>query len=118
MSGLGIAGDALPLLAGLTTLGAVLLGLAAWLGRWRLWLAGYALIVLALATAFFFRDPPRPGERGPSVFLSSADGRVVGVERLHDPRYVQRSPVGGVVDRVEHSPGPFAPARSGRAAIS
>lgn len=134
MTGLGIASDALPLLAGLTTLGAVLLGLAAWLGRWRLWLAGYALIVLALATAFFFRDPDRPGERGPSVFLSPADGRVVGVERVHEPRYVrgeairvaiylglldvhvQRSPVGGVVDRMEHSPGRFAPAWSDRAA--
>lgn len=133
MSGLGIAGDALPLLAALTGLALLLMGIAAWRGRWTLWLAGYSIAVLVLLVAFFFRDPVRGGERGPSIFLSPADGRVVGVERVLEPEYlerdairvsiylalydvhVQRSPVNGVVDYVERRAGRFAPAWSDRA---
>lgn len=134
MTGLAIAADATPLLAGLTLLALALFFLASWLGRWPLWLAGYALVVLAVAVAFFFRDPVRVGDRGPDLVLAPADGRVVAVERLVEPEYlggeairiaiylalydvhVQRSPVDGVVDYVERRAGSFAPAWSGRAA--
>lgn len=133
MSGLAIAGDALPLLTALAALALVLFFLASWFGRWRLWLAGYSIALLALATAFFFRDPVRVGERGPDLFLAPADGRVVAVERVPEPAYiggdatlvaiylglydvhVQRSPVDGVVDYVARQAGAFSPAWSDRA---
>lgn len=134
MTGLGIASDAVPIMAGLTVVAVLLFILASWRGRWPLWLAAYFITLLVLATAFFFRDPARPGERGPYVFLAPADGRIVSVERVPEPDYlqddairvsiylglydvhVQRSPVAGVVDYVEHRPGRFAPAWSERAA--
>ncbi len=134
MSGLGIAGDAVPLLTGLAALALLLFVLASWLGRWGIWTLGYAAAVLALAVAFFFRDPARAGDRGPDLFIAPADGRVVEIERVPHPEYlgreavlvaiylglldvhVQRSPVDGVVDYVDHRPGRFAPAWSERAA--
>ncbi len=133
MSGLGIAGDGVGLLTGLAVLALLLFILGSWLGRWRIWIIGYATAVLALALAFFFRDPARAGDRGPDLFLAPADGRVVEVERIADPEYlgheailvaiylglldvhVQRSPVAGVVDLVDHRPGGFAPTWSERA---
>lgn len=133
MTGLGIAADAAPLLMGLAVLALTLFFLASWLGRWPLWLAAYSFVVLAVATAFFFRDPVRVGERGPQVVVAPADGRVVAVDSLVEPDYiggdairiaiylalydvhVQRSPVDGVVDHVQHRAGGFAPAWSGRA---
>lgn len=133
MTGFGIAGDAVPLLSALTALALLFFLLGSWRGRWPFWLAGYSLLLLALATAFFFRDPVRVGERGPHLFLAPADGRVVDVERVPEPGYlrgdairvgiylglydvhIQRSPVDGVVDYVERRPGGFAPAWSDRA---
>lgn len=133
MNGLGIAADAAPLLVGLAILALALFLLASWLGRWPLWLAGYGLVVLAVATAFFFRDPVRVGERGPQVIVAPADGRVMVVDSLVEPDYlggdairiaiylalydvhVQRSPVDGVVDFVQYRAGSFAPAWSDRA---
>ena len=34
---------------------------------WGLWLAAFVLLLLALWVAYFFRDPERTGERGPST---------------------------------------------------
>lgn len=134
MSGLGIAADAhipIALLAGLSLL--LLVG-ATWAGRWWLWVAGWSVAVVTLAVAFFFRDPARSGDRGPALYLAPADGRVLAVEQVMEPDYledpatrisiflslfdvhVQRSPVAGVVERVEHRPGRFAAAWSETAA--
>lgn len=134
MTGLAIAADAAPLVVGLAALAVALFLLASWLGRWPLWLAGYGAVVLAVAIAFFFRDPDRVGERGPNIITAAADGRIVAVERVDEPEYlggesiriaiylalydvhVQRSPVDGVVDYVERREGRFAAAWSDRAA--
>lgn len=128
MNGLTLAPDAYILLAVLASAGVVLLVLAARVGRWPLWLTGWAVLVCALAVAFFFRDPERTGERGPTVYVAPADGRVVEVARVVEERYdhgeairvsiflslfdvhVQRSPVRGVVEYVEHRPGRFGAA--------
>jgi phosphatidylserine decarboxylase len=72
----------------------------------------------------FFRDPPRqiPGEIG--VVLSPADGRIVSVEKVHDPylerdalkisvfmnvfnAHSNRSPVDGTVEKTWYFPGKF-----------
>lgn len=133
MNAFGIAPDGFILFGGLALLALTLFVLAFRLGRWWLWVSGYALAALALAIAFFFRDPTRVGQRGPHLYLSPADGRVLAIERVFEPEYldtaairvsiylsllnvhVQRSPVDGVVDYVEHRAGTFAPAWSERA---
>lgn len=134
MIGIAIAADAHLLLAVLAALAVLLLVVSSWLGRWPLWVAGWGVAVVALAVAFFFRDPDRPGERGPALYVAPADGRVLAVEEVDEPEYlggrairvaiflslldvhVQRSPVAGVVELVERRPGRFAAAWGDEAA--
>jgi phosphatidylserine decarboxylase len=104
----------------------VVASLAAALVVWAL--AGFAwsvpLWLVAVFVVQFFRDPPREVPPQPNAVLSPADGRIVKVEKTHDP-YTQRdallisvfmnvfnvhsnrSPVDGTVERVEYSPGKF-----------
>lgn len=44
---------------------------------------------------WFFRDPPRDGARGPDLFISPADGRVVDIREVAEPEFC-----GGTVQRV------------------
>ncbi|HSH46040.1 MAG TPA: phosphatidylserine decarboxylase [Longimicrobiales bacterium] len=128
MSGLAIAPEGYIFLGVLAGGSILLLALGAILGRWWLWAAGWTVAAAALAVTFFFRDPERVGERGPDLYLSPADGKVLAVERVEEPEYiqgpalrvsiylslldvhVQRAPVAGTVEYVEHRPGGFAPA--------
>lgn len=93
--------------------------------RWLL----IALAIAALAfTLYFFRDPERvtpEGAVGGSVILAPADGKVVLVEDVHEPLYlngparqvsiflsplnvhVNRNPVDGVVEYDEYVPGDY-----------
>lgn len=130
MNGLAIAPDAFLPLAILAVLSLGLLVVAGWLGRWPLWVAGWTVAAVALSVAFFFRDPVRTGDRGTALYLAPADGRILAVEQVMEDEYlrgpatrisiflslldvhVQRSPVAGVVDFVEHRPGRFAAAWS------
>jgi phosphatidylserine decarboxylase len=91
------------------------------------WLA--ALFVLQ-----FFRDPPRDIPQGEGLVLSPADGRVIKVERTQDP-YAQReailvsvfmnvfnvhsnrSPVDGVIGKVQYFPGKFVNADLDKASL-
>lgn len=133
MTGLAIAAEGYIFIALLAAAAILLLGLGTWRGRWWLWVSGWMLAVAVLAVAFFFRDPERTGERGPGLYLAPADGEVMAVDRVLEPDYiqgpavrvsiflsvldvhVQRSPVGGVVEHVEHRPGRFAAAWSEQA---
>jgi phosphatidylserine decarboxylase len=92
------------------------------------WLAGWAWSApLWLVVAFmlqFFRDPAREPPAGPNLVISPADGRIVSVERAHDPYlkrdslrlsvfmnvfdvHSNRSPVDGAVRDVWYSCGAF-----------
>ena len=53
------------------------------------------LFVLAVWVVAFFRDPERDGERGPSVVIAPADGRVVFVGPVDEPAFI-----GGTATRV------------------
>ena len=72
----------------------------------------------------FFRDPPRTVPQEPKAVLSPADGRIVAVERAHDPyldrdalklsvfmnvfnAHSNRSPVDGEIREAWHHPGKF-----------
>jgi phosphatidylserine decarboxylase len=102
--------------------GALALAILVWV------LAGFAWSIpfwlIALFVVQFFRDPPRPVPTQANAVLAPADGRIVKVETARDP-YTQRdtllisvfmnvfnvhsnrSPVDGVVERVEYTAGKF-----------
>lgn len=87
------------------------------------WLAAIAWLLLAFVVQFF-RDPPRPVPAEPGLVLSPADGRIVKVERAHDPYagreallisvfmnvfnvHSNRASVDGTVKSVQYFPGKF-----------
>jgi phosphatidylserine decarboxylase len=102
--------------------GALALAIFVWV------LAGFAwsmpLWLIALFIIQFFRDPPRPVPTQANAVLAPADGRIVKVEKARDA-YTQRdtllisvfmnvfnvhsnrSPIDGIVERIEYSPGKF-----------
>ncbi len=98
-------------------------------GVWSLPLWLVALFVLQ-----FFRDPPREIPQDADAVLSPADGRIVAVERTQDP-YVQRdaikvsvfmnvfnvhsnrSPIDGLVKRIQYFPGKFVNADLAKASL-
>jgi phosphatidylserine decarboxylase len=96
------------------------------------WLGGGILAVGGVA-AWFFRDPARSAPADPELVLSPADGRVVDVGPA-DPEaralgftrrvavflsvfdvHVNRAPLAGRVERIEHRPGRFRAAFDPRA---
>ncbi|HEX9084127.1 MAG TPA: phosphatidylserine decarboxylase family protein [Gemmatimonadaceae bacterium] len=92
---------------------------------WGLWLAALVLLLLALWVAYFFRDPERVGERGPSLVVSPADGKLIMIAEVDEPGFVKgralrlsifmnvfnvhvnRYPVDGVVKYVHYNKGKF-----------
>jgi phosphatidylserine decarboxylase len=92
---------------------------------WPLWLVAFGLTLIALWVAYFFRDPQRTGARGDQLVISPADGKVVMITDVDEPLFmhararrisifmnvfnvhVNRYPVSGVVQLVQHSPGKF-----------
>ena len=92
---------------------------------WGLWLAAFVLLLLALWVAYFFRDPERIGERGPSLVVSPADGKLIMITEVDEPTFIKgratrlsifmnvfnvhvnRYPVDGVVKYVHYNKGKF-----------
>ena len=92
---------------------------------WPLWLLAFAITLVALWVAYFFRDPERTGERGPRLVIAPADGKVVMITDVDEPTFlhgratrvsifmnvfsvhVNRYPVSGTVRYVFNSPGKF-----------
>ena len=92
---------------------------------WGLWLAAFVLLLLALWVAYFFRDPERTGERGPTLVVSPADGKLIMITEVDEPSFmkgratrlsifmnvfnvhVNRYPVDGVVRYVHYNEGKF-----------
>jgi phosphatidylserine decarboxylase len=92
---------------------------------WGLWLAAFALLLLALWVAYFFRDPERVGERGPSLVVSPADGKLIMITEIDEPAFIQgrairlsifmnvfnvhvnRYPISGTVRYVHYNEGKF-----------
>ncbi len=116
-----IAAPGPPYLAGYGLLITVALALEVW------WLA-LPLILIWLFMAWFFRDPARRTRVPEEAVLSPADGKVVVVEEVDEPRlpggrallvsvfmnvfdvHVNRAPVAGRVLAVELKEGGFVPA--------
>lgn len=99
-----------PFLAGL---------LLAWLGLWGL---ATIFFVVTAFVLFFFRDPERPVPAMPGAIVSPADGRILAVDQseLNGAQqtrisiflsvfdvHVNRAPIGGLIESVQHRPGKF-----------
>ena len=102
------------------------------------WFAGWWSIpfwIIAIFVLQFYRDPPRTVPTQANAVLSPADGRVVAVEKTSDP-YVSgreaikisvfmnvfnvhsnRSPVDGVIEKIEYSAGTFVNADLDKASL-
>lgn len=92
---------------------------------WGLWLAAFVLLLLALCVAYFFRDPERTGDRGPSLIVAPADGKLIMITEIDEPSFiggrairlsifmnvfnvhVNRYPVDGVVKYINYNKGKF-----------
>ncbi|HMI42123.1 MAG TPA: phosphatidylserine decarboxylase family protein [Gemmatimonadaceae bacterium] len=102
---------------------------------WALWLAAFVLLLLALWVAYFFRDPERTGERGPSLVVSPADGKLIMITEVDEPTFVKgravrisifmnvfnvhvnRYPVEGVVRYIHYNKGKFLNAAAEKSSL-
>jgi phosphatidylserine decarboxylase len=109
----------------------VVLGLAAL----RFWIPLVLWLPVAVWVVAFFRDPVRDGERGASVAIAPADGKVVDVREVDEPDFVggralricifmnvfdvhvNRYPLDGTVAYRHYNPGKFLHAADEKASL-
>jgi len=90
----------------------------------------------AASVAYFFRDPERQPPARPDLVVSPADGEIIVLKRTFEPRWlkseawqigifmsvlnvhVNRAPVSGTLEAIEHQPGTFLPAYDPEAIVS
>lgn len=112
-----IAREGWPYLGGAVAVAVLVTALAGWLWALPFW-------IIAIFVLQFFRDPPRDVPARPGAVLSPADGRVIVVERAHDPYagrdalkisvfmnvfnvHSNRAPLEATVEKVDYRPGAF-----------
>lgn len=78
-----MATEATTVVAGLAILSLLLLGGAAWWGRWPVWVVGLLAGAAAIIAAFLFRDPPREPPVGFDLVVAPTDGCVASVHTVH-----------------------------------
>ena len=104
-----------------------------WSGWW--WVPAGALAVVAVWLLVFFRDPTRTGPRGDALVIAPADGKIVSIADVNEPKYLQaparrisifmsvfdvhvnRYPVSGRVELVKYHPGKFLHAAEEKASL-
>jgi phosphatidylserine decarboxylase len=102
---------------------------------WPLWVLAFALTILALWCAYFFRDPERTGPRGPNVVIAPADGKVLMITEVDEPNFVKgratrisifmnvfnvhvnRYPVDGTVGYIYYNKGKFLNAAAEKSSL-
>ena len=122
---MNIARDGLILVGIALLITAAAFALALQRRSWSLWVLAFALTVLTLGIAWFFRDPERSGDRGAHLVVSPADGRIVEIREVDEPAFLQgrairlsifmnvfdvhvnRYPVSGTVRYLHYTKGKF-----------
>lgn len=102
---------------------------------WGLWLLAFVLLLLALWVAYFFRDPERTGQRGASLVVSPADGKLIMITEVDEPQFIKgrairlsifmnvfnvhvnRYPVDGVVRYIHYNKGKFLNAAAEKSSL-
>jgi phosphatidylserine decarboxylase len=93
------------------------------------------LLLLALWVAYFFRDPERAGERGVSLVVAPADGKLIMITEVDEPSFIKgravrlsifmnvfnvhvnRYPVDGTVQHVHYNKGKFLNAAAEKSSL-
>jgi phosphatidylserine decarboxylase len=132
---MNVAREGIPFILIAAAIAAGCYGLALMRRSWPLWLLAFVLTIVAVWVAWFFRDPERTGERGESLVISPADGRVVMIADVDEPSFVHgkatrisifmnifnvhvnRYPVDGTVQYVHYNPGKFINAAADKASL-
>jgi phosphatidylserine decarboxylase len=102
---------------------------------WTLWLLAIVVTLIALWVAYFFRDPERTGERGATLVVAPADGRLIMMTEVDEPAFIKgrairmsifmnvfnvhvnRYPVDGVVSYVHYNKGKFLNASAEKSSL-
>ena len=110
-------------------------GLAINRRSWGLWLLAFVLLLLALWVAYFFRDPERTGQRGATLAVSPADGKLIMITEVDEPDFIKgrairlsifmnvfnvhvnRYPVDGAVRYVHYNKGKFLNAAAEKSSL-
>ena len=110
-------------------------GLALARRSWTLWLLAVVVTLLALWVAYFFRDPERTGQRGATLVVAPADGRLIMMTEVDEPAFIQgrairlsifmnvfnvhvnRYPVDGAVRYVHYNKGKFINAAAEKSSL-
>ena len=103
----------------------LLMAASSWFGWWAL---AWALLVLALFIAYFFRDPEREIPTDSNSIVSPADGKVVKIQATKGGTlvciflsifdvHVNRAPISGSIERQDYHPGKFLVAWDERASV-
>ncbi len=108
--------------------GVLLVGLAALAIFWQslaLWIVTGLTGVVFVFHFFFFRDPERPIHKQENQILSPADGKIIQIDTVEEPLYIKgkalrvcifmsvfnahinRNPVDGTIEFLEHKKGEF-----------
>jgi len=132
---LNFAREGLLFIAIAALLAAAAFGFAISRRSWGLWLVAFVLLLLALWVAYFFRDPERTGQRGPSLVVAPADGKLIMITEVDEPAFIQgrairlsifmnvfnvhvnRYPVDGVVKYVHYNKGKFLNAAAEKSSL-
>lgn len=129
------AREGYPFIALGALLAAVAVGFAAWRGGAIAWVVAILLLVVAVWAAYFFRDPERTGDRGDTLVVSPADGRIVMITEVEEPAFmgqralrisvfmnvfnvhVNRYPLSGTIQYRHYNPGQFLNAAIEKASL-
>jgi phosphatidylserine decarboxylase len=102
---------------------------------WGFWIVALLLLLLALWVAYFFRDPERTGQRGSTLVISPADGKLIMITEVDEPAFiggkairlsifmnvfnvhVNRYPIDGVVEYLHYNKGKFFNASSDKSSL-
>ncbi len=130
---MSFAREGYPFILGSLVVTAALYAAALRFRSWQIWLVAVACTVVALWVSYFFRDPERVGERGDTLVVAPADGKLVMITEVDEPTFVRRRalrlsifmnvfsvhvnryPVSGVVGFTRHTPGKFLNAAAEKA---
>ena len=130
-----VAREGVPLIAGAWGIAIVANVLAQRSTSWLAWTFAALTIPVAAWVVYFFRDPERTGDRGDTLVVAPADGRVVHITEVDEPSFlhgkairisifmnvfnvhVNRYPIGGVVQHVHYNRGKFLNAAVEKASL-
>lgn len=106
-------------------LAAVLVAIGYYFGGITLIVTSVLAFFMLAFTLYFFRDPDRTTPTGDHLFIAPADGKVIEIKKIHEPKYlkseatqvsiflspldvhVNRIPLSGTIEYAEYIPGEY-----------